>query len=291
MRKKLYWLPLVLVLAALILSACDGGAAPVEEEAEEEAPAEEAEEEEMEEPAEEEAMEEMPGEAMTLPLYVMPVTRPYMPDAEGVAQAVAADLAAVGIETEIVSLGDWGLYLDERTVGNLTGLYFLGWTGDNGDPDNFLGYFFGAADEELPREGHYVNPEVAGLLQQAQAELDPATRGELYAQAEVLLQEEAARVWLVHNSPPNLLASTVSGYEPSPLGEELFREVTVDKDEPTFVFAAQGDAVNLDNALVTDGESFRIIRQGCDRHRQPGSLAGGKLGSQRRSAGMDLFPA
>ena len=209
--------------------------------------------------------EAAPGEAetMTLPLYVMPVTRPYMPDAEGIAQAVAADLAAVGIQTEMVSLGDWALYLDERRNGRLTGLYFLGWTGDNGDPDNFLGYFFASADTPLMREGYYQNADIAAVLMQARAEQDPAVRGPLYVQAEQMLFDDVARVWLAYNRPPILLASNISGYVPSPLGTEFFRSVTVDGDT-NFVFGAQGDAVQLDPAVVTDGESLRITEQGCE---------------------------
>jgi peptide/nickel transport system substrate-binding protein len=169
------------------------------------------------------------AETGPLNLYVMPVTRPYMPDAEGVAQAVAADLAAVGIQTEMVSLGDWSLYLDERRNGRLTGLYFLGWTGDNGDPDNFLGYFFAGADVPVMREGYYYNPDVAALLMQARAEPDPAVRGPLYVEAEQMLHDEAGRVWLVYNRPPILLASYVSGYAPSPTGTEFFRSVVVER--------------------------------------------------------------
>ncbi len=168
-------------------------------------------------------------ETGTLKLYVMPVTRPYMPDAEGVAQAVAADLAAVGIQTELVSLGDWSVYLDDRRNGNLTGLYFLGWTGDNGDPDNFLGYFFANADQPLPREGYIQVPDVAALLVQARSETDPDARAQLYVQAEQLLFQNANRVWLAYNSPPLLLQAYVSGYIPSPLGTELFKSVTVNK--------------------------------------------------------------
>ncbi len=168
-------------------------------------------------------------ETGALKLYVMPVTRPYMPDAEGIAQAVAADLAAVGIQTELVSLGDWGLYLDERRNGRLAGLYFLGWTGDNGDPDNFLGYFFGLADTALPREGHIEIPDITALLLQARAETDPAVRAELYVQAEQMLLDGAYRVWLAYNSPPLLLQSYVSGYDPSPIGTEFFRSVVIEK--------------------------------------------------------------
>ncbi len=273
MFKKLYVFALIAVLAAVLMVACAAPAAEepaAEEPAAEEEMAEEpaAEEPAEEEPAAEEEMaeepaEEMIGEKMVLPLYVMPVQRPYMPDGEGVAQAVAADLAAVGIQTEIVSLGDWGLYLDERANGRLTGLYFLGWTGDNGDPDNFMGYFFANADEELPREGHYVNPEVAALLQAARSETDPAARADLYVQAEKLIYDEVGRVWLAYNSPPVLALTTVSNYLPSPLGDERFKEVSVEGSD-TFVFGAQGDAVNLDTAVVTDGESFRVAQQGIE---------------------------
>lgn len=252
--------PLLLIVPLLVLALVMASCAPATP-----APTEEPMEEPTEEPTEEPMEEPTPiGEQMVLPLYVMPVTRPYMPDAEGVAQAVAADLAAIGIQTELVSLGDWTLYLDERRNGRLTGLYFLGWTGDNGDPDNFLGYFFAGASEELPREGHYVNPEVASLLTQARSETDPAVRQDLYVQAEQLLAEESARVWLMYNSPANLVRSTVSNFKPSATGDERFDIVSVDKPEPTFVFGAQGDAVQLDSAIVTDGESFRVIGQGCE---------------------------
>ena len=124
--------PLLLIVPLLVLALVMASCAPATP-----APTEEPMEEPTEEPTEEPMEEPTPiGEQMVLPLYVMPVTRPYMPDAEGVAQAVAADLAAIGIQTELVSLGDWTLYLDERRNGRLTGLYFLGWTGDNGDPSS-----------------------------------------------------------------------------------------------------------------------------------------------------------
>src|SRR5574341_28042 len=168
-------------------------------------------------------------ETGTLKLYVMPVTRPYMPDSEGIAQAVAADLAAVGIQTELVSLGDWGVYLDGRANGELTGLYFLGWTGDNGDSDNFIGYFFANVAEPLPREGYYQNAEVADLLNQARSSTDPDERASLYTQAEQMLYDNAARIWLAYNQPALLLQSYVSGYQPSPTGTEYFKSVEVNK--------------------------------------------------------------
>ena len=41
-----------------------------------------------------------------------------------------------------------------------------GWTGDNGDPDNFLGELWGAKNIPINNWSHYDNPEVEKLLAQ-----------------------------------------------------------------------------------------------------------------------------
>jgi ABC-type transport system substrate-binding protein len=51
-----------------------------------------------------------------------------------------ADLAKIGITVQLQTT-DWAVYLNMQTNGKLS-LYMLGWTGDNGDPDNFVCYFF-----------------------------------------------------------------------------------------------------------------------------------------------------
>ena len=45
---------------------------------------------------------------------------------------------------------DWATYLDKRKNGQLP-LYMLGWTGDNGDPDNFVCYFFCRTAKNTPK--------------------------------------------------------------------------------------------------------------------------------------------
>ncbi|MEK7485713.1 MAG: ABC transporter substrate-binding protein, partial [Planctomycetota bacterium] len=69
-------------------------------------------------------------------LWAMPVPRPYIPNGRKVAEAIQADLAKVGITIDIVSY-EWGTYLDKTKYGEHS-MALLGWTGDNGDPDNFL---------------------------------------------------------------------------------------------------------------------------------------------------------
>ena len=69
-------------------------------------------------------------------LWAMPVQRPYNPNARRMAELIQADWANVGVSAEIVSF-EWGEYLKRSLAGEHKTL-LLGWTGDNGDPDNFL---------------------------------------------------------------------------------------------------------------------------------------------------------
>ena len=56
-------------------------------------------------------------------------------------EMMQADLAKVGIKVNLVSY-DWPTYLDKSRKGEHS-LIQLGWTGDNGDPDNFLHVLLG----------------------------------------------------------------------------------------------------------------------------------------------------
>lgn len=158
-------------------------------------------------------------------LFYQPVTRPYNPDGQGIGEAMVSYLADVGIQAELASAGDWSTYLDERRNGNLLGLYQLGWTGDNGDPDNFLGYFY--LSNPVPREGYYENAEVADLLKQARAGTTQEVREPLYQQVEQIMYDETGRVYIAHTSVPLAFSSRVSGYVPNPLGTELYKFVSV----------------------------------------------------------------
>jgi dipeptide transport system substrate-binding protein len=61
---------------------------------------------------------------------------PYNPNAKRIAELMQADLAKIGIKAEIKSF-EWGEYRKRMQAGEHQ-MGMLGWTGDNGDPDNFL---------------------------------------------------------------------------------------------------------------------------------------------------------
>ncbi|MEO7938105.1 MAG: ABC transporter substrate-binding protein, partial [Burkholderiaceae bacterium] len=79
-------------------------------------------------------------------LWAMPVQRPYNPNAKRIAELMQADLAKVGIKAEIKSF-EWGEYRKRMQAGEHQ-MGMLGWTGDNGDPDNFLSTLLGCSSAQ-----------------------------------------------------------------------------------------------------------------------------------------------
>ncbi len=99
-------------------------------------------------------------------LWWMPVQRPYNPNAKRMAEMMQADLAKVGINAKLVSY-EWGEYRKRLQAGEHQ-MGLLGWTGDNGDPDNFLLPAAAAtgAREGEPKHPEVVQPEFEDKLQQ-----------------------------------------------------------------------------------------------------------------------------
>ncbi len=175
------------------------------------------------------------GDKIPLKLYYLPVTRFYYPSPKEMGEAMAADLAKVGINVTLELAGDWATYLGLRRTGQLVGLYMLGWGGDNGDPDNFSCYFWqyqSSPDqviEPLMREGWYKNQEVAKLCYEGLINTDQAQRETIYKQTEVLLHDDVARLFVAHYNTPLLFSKKVSGYVPQPVGADYYEWTVIEQ--------------------------------------------------------------
>ena len=159
-------------------------------------------------------------------LWYMPIPRPYMPDGKGIAQAMQADLEKVGVTAKLVTY-EWGTYL-EKTGSGQHPMCLLGWTGDNGDPDNFLNVLLGSAsatETDALNVAYYKNPEVDKLLQQGQTTIDENEREQAYMRAQELLVEDAPWVPIAYAKPPLGFQKGVQGYQASPTGGEAFNTV------------------------------------------------------------------
>jgi peptide/nickel transport system substrate-binding protein len=161
------------------------------------------------------------GRKEPLVFWYMSRSRPYFPNPKEIGEAMAVDLAKVGVKVQLQT-AEWAVYLDKRKNGQMP-LYMLGWTGDNGDPDNFLCYFFCAPG--VSREGFYANQPLADVLLRAQKLTSQAERARLYRQAEQMLHDDAGRLFIANNQPPLAFARRVKGYVPHPTGSEYFNTV------------------------------------------------------------------
>ncbi len=137
-------------------------------------------------------------------------------------QLIQADLAAVGVTANLVSLEDAEFFDSLNTAGKV-GAFLNDWTWDNGDPDNII-YSLFASPRAVTRLG-LDNQQVIDLTAQAQTETDQAKREDLYKQIQGLLLEDSVSVFLGY---PNRAIGTVAGVTGlvlSPIGNIVLRPV------------------------------------------------------------------
>jgi peptide/nickel transport system substrate-binding protein len=163
------------------------------------------------------------GKKEPLILWYNSRARPYFPNGKEIGEAIAADLAKAGIKAQLQT-AEWAVYLDKRKNGQM-GLYMLGWTGDNGDPDNFSCYFW--CTPGASREGFYSNKPIADLLLRASVTTEQAERAKLYRQFEQMLHDDVGRLFIANTEPPLAFSKKVKGYVPNPTGSEYFNTVEI----------------------------------------------------------------
>jgi peptide/nickel transport system substrate-binding protein len=188
-------------------------------------------------------------------LWVMAISRPYYPHPDRAGEALQADLAAVGIHAEIVTL-DWGTYLEKMFAGEAD-LFLNGWMADYPDATNFLDTFFGAgADESLGP----TFPELVQTLQEAGSTIEAEQRQALYDRANRFIRDNVPAVPIVHNSSAIAFRKTVNGVSASPFSQEFFYPVSIEGKEH-LVFGRSGDSVGLDPVDESDFESLMVCAQ------------------------------
>lgn len=169
------------------------------------------------------------GDGFTVELYTMSNPRPYMPQPKLMAEAIKQMLAEVGVEVKIV-MNDWDTHL-AKTENGEHDMAFLGWTGDNGDPDNFLYVLLDKDNAKVGSAGNiafYKNDELHDLLVNAQTEMEQEKRTEYYLRAQEIIHEDAPWVPIAHTTPPLGVAKHVKNYVPHPTGSEPFNNIELE---------------------------------------------------------------
>jgi peptide/nickel transport system substrate-binding protein len=163
---------------------------------------------------------------LTLPVevefwYPTDVSRPYMPDPAKNFQAFAASLNKSGFKV-IPKSAPWRPdYVGRVQAGTAGALNLIGWTGDFGDPDNFIGTFFRTEQGQWG----FKNPALFSLLNKAVIETNATKRKALYEQANRMIMNFLPGVPYVHTKPALGFQRNVIGYKPSPVSLESFANV------------------------------------------------------------------
>jgi dipeptide transport system substrate-binding protein len=166
-------------------------------------------------------------ENLQMKIWAMPVSRPYMLNARRAAELIQADYAKIGVKAEIVTY-EWGEYLKRAADKNHDGAIILGWTGDNGDPDNFLATLLGCDSVGTSNNvAEFCYQPFEELIQKAKTVTDQEKRAELYEKAQVVFKEQAPWLTIDHSTVVMPMSKNVQGFVQDPLGYHRFDGVTV----------------------------------------------------------------
>ena len=161
-------------------------------------------------------------------LWAMPVQRPYNPNAKRIAELMQADLAKIGVKAEIKSF-EWGEYRKRLQAGEHQ-MGMLGWTGDNGDPDNFLHTLLGCDSAKSVSGSNiakFCHQPFDDLVTKAKTVSDQAERTKLYEQAQVIFKEQAPWFTIAHAVQLKPVRKSVVDFKLSPFGRHNFYGVDI----------------------------------------------------------------
>lgn len=157
-------------------------------------------------------------------LWTLPVSRPYNPNGRKMGELMQADLAKIGVRVKLVTY-DWPTYLAKGRKGEHQ-LIQLGWTTDNGDPDNFLGVLLSCAGiEGGSNMSRWCFQPFDTLISKAKQTANTRERTKLYREAQEIFKKQAPWVPLAHATVFRAMAKNVTGYKISPFGTESFYPV------------------------------------------------------------------
>lgn len=163
---------------------------------------------------------------LTLPVkvdfwYPTNVSRPYMPRPDLNFQAFSNSLEQSGFKVVPHSAPWRPDYVKDVNQGTAGDLNLIGWTGDFGDPDDFVGVFFKTPS---PQFGFHNNA-IFNILKRAAAEPNLKRRTALYQKANIMIMKFLPGVPYAHSQPALGFQRKVKGYVASPVGTDPFAGV------------------------------------------------------------------
>ena len=160
-------------------------------------------------------------------MWTLPVARPYNPNGKKMGELMQADLAKIGIKVKLLSY-DWPTYLEKSKSGQHSLIQF-GWTGDNGDPDNFFNVLLSCPSVKAGSNyARWCDKKFNKIVMDAKAATDLKTRTKLYEEAQVVAHKEAPVVNIAHSKTFKAMTKNIKGYTLDPLGQDYLTNIVVE---------------------------------------------------------------
>ncbi|WP_269531486.1 ABC transporter substrate-binding protein [Chitinimonas sp. BJYL2] len=156
-----------------------------------------------------------------LDLFALPVVRPTNPNGLLLAQMLQADWGKIGVKVNIKSY-EFAEYL-RRAKNGEHGVYMSGWSGDNGDADDFLAPNLTCAASQGGTR--FCNAEFDKLVEEGRATTDPAKRIKIYEKAQEIFKRERPWITLAHSTVYIPMKKDVQGFVMAPNGSVDFENV------------------------------------------------------------------
>jgi len=159
-------------------------------------------------------------------LWYLPVTRPYNPDGKRMAELIQADWEKIGVKTKLLTF-EWGEYRKRSKVGEQHSIMF-GWSGDNGDPDNFFLPLLGcSAVKGGGNVSRWCDKNFESLIEKAKLATRQADRAGFYMKAQEIFHEEAPWIPIAHSVRFDPIRKEVTGYKMDATAHHYFSKVDI----------------------------------------------------------------
>ena len=114
-----------------------------------------------------------------------------------------------------------------KSVPDFVAGFLYGWTGDNGDPDNFLNTLLGCESVGGHNVAHFCHPKYDELVRRARTTQGRDERALLYEQAQEVFKDQAPWFTIAHAAQFKVMRREVVGFQMSYFGRHDFWGVDI----------------------------------------------------------------
>ncbi|WP_262407790.1 ABC transporter substrate-binding protein [Psittacicella hinzii] len=152
----------------------------------------------------------------SIKIFVQPVSRSSNPNPRRTAELIQQDWKKIGVEATLETT-EYNEFIKQTRAGNFeTGTY--GWSGDNGDSDNFLTPLLSSGSIGKSNYSRFNNSEFDRLVELARTTADTDERAKIYAQAERVFVENQPFIVIGHSMLLAIMRPEVLDYKYTPFG-------------------------------------------------------------------------